>query len=166
MLPIPKIFDKNSSKEKNSLYDEYFLSLVIDNKSVKAGIWRFSGQVGELLSSGSKENWEGESPEELVVSADVSIASAISKLPEISGKQPTKVLLGLPQNWLENNNLKSTKAKILQSVCKKLLIFPLGFPIIHPHPWPQLQLQLWELKYLNFMLFLTKRCLVPMPKLP
>jgi len=129
MLPIPKVFDKSSSKEKNSLYDEYFLSLVIDNKSVKAGIWRFSGQIGELLSSGSKENWEGESPEDLVVAADVSIASAISKLPEISGKQPTKVLLGLPQSWLENNNLKSTKAKILQSICKKLLIFPLGFVV-------------------------------------
>lgn len=129
MLPIPKVFDKSGSKEKNSLYDEYFLSLVIDNKSVKAGIWRFSGPAGELLSSGSRENWEGESPEELVVAADVSIASAISKLPEISGKQPTKVLLGLPQNWLENNNLKSAKAKILQSVCKKLLIFPLGFVV-------------------------------------
>jgi len=108
---------------------EYFLSLVIDEKRVQAGIWNFSAEGGQGLAYGSWESWGGGSAEEAVVAADASIASAIANLPDILGKQPTKVILGLPEFWVEGQAIRREKLEILQTVCKKLLLKPLGFVV-------------------------------------
>jgi len=130
MLPLGQILDKINPKEKNTLVSgEYFLSLVIDEKRVQAGIWNFSAEGGQGLAYGSWESWGGGSAEEAVVAADASIASAIANLPDILGKQPTKVILGLPEFWVEGQAIRREKLEILQTVCKKLLLKPLGFVV-------------------------------------
>ncbi len=78
---------------------------------------------------GSPEGWGNESAEELIVAADASIASAITKSPSLEGKQPTKVVLGLPEHWVSGNTVNPQKTAILQSVCRKLLLKSLGFVI-------------------------------------
>lgn len=108
---------------------EYFLSLVISERQVQAGIWNFSAEGGQGLAYGSWESWGGGSAEELIVAADASIATAIANLPEIFGKQPTKVILGLPEFWVEGQAIRKEKLEILQTVCKKLLLKPLGFVV-------------------------------------
>lgn len=120
-----KIFDKNNQANQEELH----LALSIGEKKVKSGIWTFKQKIGEVLAYGATETWGGISPEELIVAADASITSAITRLPEISGRQPSKVILGLPENWLEKNNIKESRTKILQAVCRKLLIKPLGFVV-------------------------------------
>lgn len=130
MLPFSEILDKINPKEKNTLVSgEYFLSLVIGERQVQAGIWNFSAEGGQGLAYGSWETWGGGSAEELIVAADASIASAIANLPEIFGKQPTKVILGLPEFWVEGQAIRKEKLEILQTVCKKLLLKPLGFVV-------------------------------------
>ena len=130
MLPFSEILDKINPKEKNTLVSgEYFLSLVIGERQVQAGIWNFSAEGGQGLAYGSWEAWSGGSAEELIVAADASIASAIANLPEIFGKQPTKVILGLPEFWVEGQAIRKEKLEILQTVCKKLLLKPLGFVV-------------------------------------
>lgn len=130
MLPISTILDKINHQDKNTLDSEEFnLSLVIGDKKVKSGIWTVTPEGSKNLSFGSVENWGGESGEELIVTADSSIASAVSKLPQIEGNQPTKVILGLPEHWVEGNAIQKEKLKILENVCKKLLLKPMGFVV-------------------------------------
>ena len=131
MLPINEILEKISHKDKKNTLPsgENFLSLVIKEKIVQAGIWEFSEVEGKSVAFGSWETWRGENSEELIVAADASIATAVAKMPEISSSQPTKVILGLPNYWVEENAIRKGKLEILQAVCKKLLLKPLGFVV-------------------------------------
>lgn len=130
MLPISTILSKVNPLERgNVALDEFYLSLVVTDKKVKSGIWS-SGSAGAInLSFGSTENWGGESAEELIVAADASIASAVAKLSQIEAKQPSKVILGLPDHWLEQSTIQGKKSAFLQSVCRKLLLKPMGFVV-------------------------------------
>ena len=127
MLPITNIFNK-SNHLKNT--EDLFLALAINERKVSAGLWVFDQGRGKPLALGTLESWDGESSEELIVSSDVSIASAIANLQGISGRQPNKVLLGLPESWVDGNTVKDYRAKILQGVCRKLLLTPQGFVVI------------------------------------
>lgn len=132
MLPINEVLEKIISKQKDdSFKNQYFLSLVVHERYIQAGIWNFSdsAQEGQCLSAGSWESWGGDNPEELIVAADTSIATAVSSLPSLSESQPTNVVLGVPESWVEGNEIKETKKKILETVCRKLLLKPLGFVV-------------------------------------
>lgn len=131
MLPISKIINKINQKKEEGTFskEELFLSLVISENSVKSGIWVFEEGFGVVLSFGSVESWDGKTPEELIVAADASIAAAVTLLPELSDKQPSRVVLGLPEDWLEEGSIKSGKVKLLQNICKKLLLTPLGYVV-------------------------------------
>lgn len=129
-MPLSEILEKINPQGK-SLSDkgELYLGLVIGEKVVKSGIWNFIDGEGTVLSFGSPENWEGQNAEELIVVADASIASAVSKLPEVSGRQPTKTILGLPESWVEGSSIEKGKLKMVEEACKKLLLKPLGFVV-------------------------------------
>lgn len=127
MLPVSKVLEKIKPREEER---ELFLALVIGGQKVKSGIWLYKDGKGEILSIGSSENWTGDSEEELIVAADASISTAIAGLPEITDRQPTKVILGLPEHWLDGVNIKTEKTKVLQTVCRKLLLTPQGYVII------------------------------------
>lgn len=132
-MPLSDFLDKFNPLEKSSSAGEFYLCLVISDKKVKSGIFSSKKEKNTEnapeISFGSTENWGGESAEELIVVADTSIASAISKLPEVSGNQPTKIVLGLPENWIEGNSIKTEKLILLEKVSKKLLLKPQGFMI-------------------------------------
>lgn len=123
MLPL-KIFDKMNRHGND---EEVYLALVIGQKKVKSGIWSLGSEDEKILAYGSFETWGGDSAEELIVAADSSIAKAVASLPEVSKIQPNKVILGLPQLWLEGDDVKKEKKEILQTLCRKLLLSPQGF---------------------------------------
>lgn len=108
---------------------EFYLALVITDKKVKSGIWVADKQGVRSLAFGSAENWSSDNAEELIVAADSSIASAVANLPLMEGKQPTKVIFGLPEYWVRENAINKEKSNILQTVCKKLLLKPMGFVV-------------------------------------
>lgn len=127
MLPVSEILNKIDNRKDSGFDGKYYLVLVISDRRVQGGIWGIVENKGKLYSCGSVEGWSGESAEELIVAADASIATAVSKMPQISGRQPTEVLLGLPEQWVKGDGLKIEKNKILKTVCKKLLLNPVGF---------------------------------------
>lgn len=131
MLPISTILEKiNPLDGENTLSAaEFYLALVITDKKVKSGIWVADEQGVRSLAFGSAENWSSDNAEELIVAADSSIASAVANLPLIEGKQPTKVIFGLPEYWVRENAINKEKSNILQTVCKKLLLKPMGFVV-------------------------------------
>ena len=114
--------------DKGTASEEYCLGLVISDKKVKSAIWSLSG-TSDSFTPGNTEGWSNESAEELIVASDASIASAVTKLPYLEGKQPTKVILGLPEHWIEKNSVNPRKSLILQKVCQKLLLKSLGFVV-------------------------------------
>ena len=131
MLPISTILGKINPLEKEHSLSmaEFYLALVVTDKKVKSGIW-VSGEGGaKSLAFGSTENWGGEDGEELIVASDSSISSAVANLPQIEGKQPTKVIFGLPEHWVKENAINKEKGKFLQTVCRKLLLKPMGFVV-------------------------------------
>jgi hypothetical protein len=128
MLPLSNILDK-INPEKNQSSAEFCLGLVISERKVRSAIWNLSGSTGEEITFGSSETWGNDSAEELIVAADASIATAVTKLPHLNGKQPTKVILGLPEHWVDGNGVNKKKSAILQALCKKLLLKSLGFVV-------------------------------------
>lgn len=128
MLPIPKIFEKINHQPEEA---PPFLALMIGRGKVKSSIWVFEEGQGKVLTFGSLEKWSGDSPEELVVAADTSIGSAVAKLSTIFSDQPNKVVLGLPEEWVSGNSVKEAESKILQTICRKLLLKPQGF-VVNP----------------------------------
>lgn len=129
MLPISEIINRIDRQGRDDFDGKYYLALVVNERTVQSGVWGITAGKGKLFSCGSLEGWNGENAEELIVAADASIATAVSKMPEISGKQPTEVLLGLPEYWVKGEGLRTEKTKILNTVCKKLLFSPLGFVV-------------------------------------
>ena len=129
MLPLSNILDKINPLEKNQSSVEFCLGLVISERKVKSAIWNLGGAGSEEITFGSTESWSNDSAEELVVAADASIATAVTKLPHLDGQQPTKVILGLPEHWVEGNNVEKKRGIILQALCKKLLLKSLGFVV-------------------------------------
>jgi len=128
MIALSSILGKINPLDKGNSNDEYCLSLVISDKKVKSAIWNLSGG-SDSFTPGDAEGWSNESTEELIVAADASIASAVTKLPYLEDKQPTKVILGLPEHWVEGNGVSPRKSLILQKVCQKLLLKSLGFVV-------------------------------------
>ncbi len=125
MLPLSNILDK-INPEKNQSSTEFCLGLVISERKVRSAIWNLGS---EEITFGSSETWGNDNAEELIVAADASIATAVTKLPHLNGKQPTKVILGLPEHWVEGNGVEPKKGQILQSLCHKLLLKSLGFVV-------------------------------------
>jgi hypothetical protein len=127
MLPLSNILDK-INPEKNQSSGEFCLGLVISERKVRSAIWNLGGE-SEEITFGSSETWGNDSAEELIVAADASIATAVTKLPHLNGKQPTKVILGLPEPWVDGSGVEKKKGEILQALCRKLLLKSLGFVV-------------------------------------
>lgn len=130
MFPLSTILEKLNPLDKHAPPPaEYFLGLVIGEKKVKSAIWWFSGQKIVDLTFGSSESWGGETSDDLIIAADASIASAITQLSNLEGKQPSKVILGLPEYWVSENSIIKERLPLLEAVCKKLQLRPLGFVV-------------------------------------
>lgn len=129
---LPKdILDKLKLSSRGEAFGgELFLGLVVSERKVKTAIWSLTAEGGKIASFGSVEQWNGESAEELIVAADASIATAVARLPQVPQKPPSKVLLGLPEHWVEGSAIIRSKLNILQEVCKKLEFKPAGFVVV------------------------------------
>jgi len=89
MIALSSILGKINPLDKGNSNDEYCLSLVISDKKVKSAIWNLSGG-SDSFTPGDAEGWSNESTEELIVAADASIASAVTKLPFLKINSPLK----------------------------------------------------------------------------
>lgn len=131
MLPTTNFLEKLNpfDKESDVFAQDLYLCLVITDKKVKSGLWTPNKTEDQVLSLGQSEAWGGENGEELISAADASIGAAISRLSRVSGKQPGKVLFGLPAQWVEDEDIVPGRLDLLQAACKKLTLKPLGFVV-------------------------------------
>lgn len=116
--------------EKGKDEPEYFLALEITDIRVKSAVWIVANGRAEVIVTGSTSYWQGKDLDELIAAADDSLASAIQKLAEMTEKEPSKVILGLPAGWVgEGNKIVQEKGVFLKELTAKLELTPIGFVV-------------------------------------
>lgn len=117
-------FTHQPSPEKK----EYFWALEIWEGGVKSAIWTVEEGKIQVVVLGSQELWQ-ENVEDLVTAADQSFATASERFIGI-GEEPSKIIFGLPTDWLEDEKIISSRQHMLQALCEKLALSPLGFVLV------------------------------------
>lgn len=109
-LPIPH-------KEENK---EYFFALNIGPQRIKSCIWVMDGNHLKVLNTASK-NYS--SSAELLQVADSLLDRVLGTL----AIEPEKILFGVPDSWLQDDDLKPEYTKTLRDLVKALEVKPLAY---------------------------------------
>jgi hypothetical protein len=125
-MPLPKFLDKISHKEKKE--QEYFFALQIEPDFVKSAVWTVEGEKPRVVSLGTIQPWSGEKTEDLILAADASISAASGETPP-QAKEPSKVIFGLNETWVEEDKIAPIRLKDLKTLCQKLDFKPAGFVV-------------------------------------
>lgn len=104
---------------------EQFLCLIISHETVNSGVWQIEDNQTKIVSFGSLEEWEGKE-DKLLIAADASLATALENITP----EPNKVILGLPENWVEGDKISQSKQQIIKKLANKLTLKPIGFVVI------------------------------------
>ena len=113
-------FKKLLTSQKKVLQQEHFLALEIHESLIKTAVWKIEENESVISSLGSFELWDSE--ESLINGVDASLSAATKGLLE----KPTKVILGLPEPWLEEDKIHPTKTKLIKHVLTELGLKPIG----------------------------------------
>lgn len=101
-----------------------FLALDIGLEVVTAGLWSVQDGKAHVISSSSPIEWRDERLDELAEASDVAL--------EELGADATKideVLLGLPEEWVQNDQIVPEKRPLLKAVKDELSLKPMGFVV-------------------------------------
>lgn len=123
-MELPELLEKITPKTEKPK-EEYLLAVQVWDEGVKSAIWTVAEEKTKVMALGSTEFWEG-GEEELTIAVDKSLASAFQSFP-VEGEEPSKVVLGLPENWSSEAKIKPEKLTLVQSFCDKLELKPVGF---------------------------------------
>lgn len=122
-MKLPGFIDKIFNKKEKEI--EYFLSLLFNEKKVKAVIWKREELRNEIVGTAEREtneNWE-----EIIVDSDSVITQAAPQIPQEKVK---KLIFGLPINWIEENKIKEPHLTALKKLATDLSLTPIGFIVI------------------------------------
>lgn len=99
---------------------EYFFALNIATDSLTAALWTIEGKSLKVLDIAS----ETYSSNNEIVSVTDKLLDAVLGLKEI---EPQKILFGVPNSWLVDDNLKDEYLKILRGIVKELELTPMAY---------------------------------------
>jgi len=108
------------TNQKKAPEQEHFIALEIHESLIKVAVWKMEGNEPVIASMGSFELWDSE--ESLINGVDASLSMATKDLE----KKPTKVILGLPEPWLESDKIHPTKTSLIKHVLTELGLKPIG----------------------------------------
>ncbi len=104
---------------------EYFLAIEIHESLIKTALWEVLDSQPEVVNVGSYESWTDE--ESLINGVDSSLDQAIKT---IKG-QPKRTIIGLPDSWMEDEKIHSSKTKLITHLFKELGLEPIGVVTIN-----------------------------------
>lgn len=116
-MEISRLFTKN----ENAPPPEQFLAVQIQDGVIQTAVWQIENGQATVLSFGSQVEWDD--ADGLVEAVDKSLAEACAGLEN----EPNRVILGLPEYWLENNKIAPEYSGKVKSILDKLELKPLGF---------------------------------------
>lgn len=123
-MELPTFLNK-LTKQNNTEIQEYFWAFQLWDGEVKSAIWTVEEGHAKIIILGERAIWE-ETAESLVEAVDQGLSTAVEKLGNL-GQEPSKVIFGLPDDWLSGEKILPQKQHLLQVVCDKLGLRPLGF---------------------------------------
>lgn len=112
-------------KRKEAAKLEYFLAIELTDDIVKSAVWTVVDGHTKIVKIGPANIWDGQNQEKLLTAVDESISVAEQNLkPEPSG-----VIFGLPDSWVDKDSINIEKKAYLKFVCDSLALKPLGFVV-------------------------------------
>lgn len=105
---------------KKEVTVEYFFALNIGPEKLTAAIWVIEGSELKVLETAS-DNYSSEND---IVSLTDKLLDAVLGSKEI---EPRKILFGVPNSWIIDENLKDEKLKILKNLVKELELTPMAY---------------------------------------
>jgi len=120
-MELPHLLNNLRKEEETPKY----LAVEIASDSVRTATWEIAGNSAQILQTGSRELVDTVNPKELLKALDISLAQAL----EGFKKEPDKMVLSLPDSWLNNTEIAPDKKQLLRYVAQKLDLKPVGFVI-------------------------------------
>lgn len=122
-MALDDLLAKLKNSESNS--QEVFLALEISKDIVKSATWLVENQQTKVLKIGDLSDWQEDDKQSLLKAVD----TAISSLTEGENLILTKVLFGLPEDWVEKQEILPKYKQLLHFICQKLELKPIGFVV-------------------------------------
>jgi hypothetical protein len=121
-MELKNLLTKLKHKEE---IPEHFFALEISDDVIKSAVWTVVDGHTKVVKIGSSESWNGQNPDSLLKAVDQSISHASENiLPEPSG-----VVFGLPESWLDKQGINADKKQLLKKLCQELELKPLGYVV-------------------------------------
>lgn len=122
-MELKNLLTKLKHKEENN--QEYFFAVEITEEIIKTAIWTVTDGQTQVVKIGQSQAWDGQTQEKLVSAIDQSISAISANI----SPEPSGVIFGLPEAWLDSDNIVPDKKNYLKAVCQELELKPLGFVI-------------------------------------
>lgn len=113
---LPKIPLLSKTEEKR----EFYFALNIGNKDVVASVWGIEGKGLQILNI-AKAPYSTE--EEIIDASNMALDNALGSFEP----EPTKILFGVPDSWLQDDNLKEERLAFLKKLTKELDVNPMAY---------------------------------------
>lgn len=117
------LFEKLSARlpfSKKKTEAEYFFALNIDPEKLTAALWSIESDQLNLIST-SSEGYS--STDEIIKITDKLLDICLGDFPH----EPSKILFGVPDSWLLDDDLKEPYLKILRELVKELELTPMAY---------------------------------------
>lgn len=99
---------------------EYFFALSIGTEKLTVALWTIENKKLKILETASQKY---NSNDEIITVAD-KLLDQVLGVREI---EPQKILFGVPNSWLTDDNLKEEYLKLLRNLVKKLELTPMAY---------------------------------------
>ncbi len=116
-------FSNLLTKKKENI--ESYFALEITHDLVKAAIWSVNDGVVSIVNIGEVIHVENDEPQGLLDAVDMALETANDELDQ----EPDKIVFGLPEHWVDDEGIISSKKKILKFLCDQLELKPLGYVV-------------------------------------
>lgn len=113
--------------KRNQVQQEYYFGLNIKHGSVTGSVWGIDGNKVKIISFKDRKFHEegdvAENAHALVEAANLALDEALADFQP----EPEKVLFGVPDLWLQDEDLKPKYAKVLKQLTHELDVVPLAY---------------------------------------
>lgn len=112
---------------KPKVQAEYYFGLNIKHGMVTGSVWGIEGSKVRIISFVNRKFHEGEdfseNPHSLIEAANIALDEALADFTP----EPEKILFGVPDSWLQDEELKVKYAKVLKQLTRELDVLPLAY---------------------------------------
>lgn len=113
--------------KKSRVQAEYYFGLSIKHGMVTGSVWGIDGNKVKIVSfkdhKFSQEGDVSESSHNLIEASNIALDQALADFQP----EPDKILFGVPDSWLQDEELKGKYAKVLKQLTNELDVAPLAY---------------------------------------